>query len=99
MEKEKIWLKHYPEEIATTITYDEKTVHAFLEEAANTYKEKKALYFMGKELSFDDVYTASKKLANYLQSLGLEKGDRVSIMLPNSPQAVKIGRASCRERV
>src|SRR5699024_7360267 len=63
-------------------------LHAFLEEAANTYKEKKALYFMGKELSFDDVYTASKKLANYLQSLGLEKGDRVSIMLPNSPQAV-----------
>src|SRR5699024_4465189 len=88
MEKEKIWLKHYPEEIPTSITYDEKPLHAFLEEAANTYKEKNASYFTGKEFSVDDVYSASQKLANSVQSLWPETGDRVSIMLPNSPQAV-----------
>ncbi len=88
MESGKIWLKHYPDEIPTTIAYDEKPLHVFLEEAATIYREKKALYFMGKELSFGEVYTESKKLAHYLQALGLEKGDRVAIMLPNTPQAV-----------
>src|SRR5690625_6089449 len=47
-----------------------------------------ALHFMGKEMTYAEVLEEAKKMANYLQSLGLEKGDRVSIMLPNTPQAV-----------
>jgi long-chain acyl-CoA synthetase len=41
---------------------------------------------MGKHFSYQDIDRASKKLATYLQSLGLEKGARVAIMLPNIPQ-------------
>jgi long-chain acyl-CoA synthetase len=41
---------------------------------------------MGKHFSYQDIDRASKKLATYLQSLGLEKGSRVAIMLPNIPQ-------------
>lgn len=86
--EERIWHAHYPKEIPTSVNYDTKPLHQFLSENAKRYKEKKALHFMGKELSFAELYTQAQKLACYFQSLGLEKGDRVAIMLPNCPQAV-----------
>ncbi len=39
-------------------------------------------------MTYKEIYEQAIKLASYLQQLGLEKGDRVSIMLPNCPQAV-----------
>ncbi|MCD5323790.1 MULTISPECIES: long-chain-fatty-acid--CoA ligase [Pontibacillus] len=82
------WLKHYPEEIPTSIEYDEKPIHQFLKESALQYPKKKALHFMGKEISYDSLYSEVQQFASYLQYLGLRKGDRVSIMLPNCPQSV-----------
>ncbi|MFD2627955.1 long-chain-fatty-acid--CoA ligase [Oceanobacillus kapialis] len=82
------WLKHYPPEIPTSITYDRKPLHAFLEESASRYAKKKALHFMGKEISFEALYEEAKKLASFMQGKGLKKGDKVAIMLPNCPQAV-----------
>ncbi|WP_174613982.1 AMP-binding protein [Virgibacillus ihumii] len=84
----KPWYRHYPKEISTSLTYDDKPLHTFLARSAELNAEKKALHFMGNEMTFAEVYTASKKMARYLQSLGLEKGDRVAIMLPNCPQGV-----------
>ncbi|MUK86929.1 long-chain-fatty-acid--CoA ligase [Ornithinibacillus sp. L9] len=86
--EEKLWHAKYPGEIPTTIDYDEKPLHVFLEEASKRYGEKKALHFMGKEMSFSELYSQAKRMANYFQQLGLTKGDRVAIMLPNCPQAV-----------
>ncbi|RDW21628.1 long-chain-fatty-acid--CoA ligase [Oceanobacillus chungangensis] len=88
MELVKKWHDHYPMEIPVNMQYAEKPLHAFLVESAECYKEKKALHFMGKELTYDELYTHAKQLAYYLQSIGLKKGDRVGIMLPNCPQAV-----------
>ncbi|TGB04114.1 long-chain-fatty-acid--CoA ligase [Halobacillus salinus] len=82
------WHEHYPPEIPATLHYDLKPLHQYLEESASLYGEKKALYFMGKELTYREVHEQAKGVASYLQSLGLEKGDRVSIMLPNCPQSV-----------
>ncbi|SFD59290.1 long-chain acyl-CoA synthetase [Lentibacillus persicus] len=88
MLKEKVWHAHYPDDIPTSIVYDEKPLDSFLAANAEKFPKKKALYFMGKEMTFAEVYSEAKKMAGYLQSLGLEKGDRVAVMLPNSPQAV-----------
>ncbi|MCA0969874.1 long-chain-fatty-acid--CoA ligase [Halobacillus litoralis] len=82
------WHEHYPPEVPATLEYDLKPLHEYLEESAKLYGEKKALYFMGKELTYQEVYDQAKSVASYLQDLGLEKGDRVSIMLPNCPQSV-----------
>ncbi|MBH0230091.1 long-chain-fatty-acid--CoA ligase [Halobacillus yeomjeoni] len=82
------WHEHYPPEIPATMNYDEKPLHEYLEESASVYGEKKALYFLGKELTYKELFHQSKALARYLQDLGLEKGDRISIMLPNCPQSV-----------
>lgn len=88
MEQSKIWHAHYPRHIPTSLSYEEKPLSFFLKRAADQYGDKKAFHFMGKEMSFYEVYTEAKKLAHYLQNLGVQKGDRVAIMLPNCPQAV-----------
>ncbi len=85
---EKPWLAHYPPEIPHTLTYPSMPVQQFLTRAYETYPKKTAIHFMGKELSYEELYESSMKFANYLQKLGIQKGDRVSIMLPNCPQAV-----------
>ncbi|WP_077327312.1 long-chain-fatty-acid--CoA ligase [Virgibacillus siamensis] len=84
----KPWHNHYPEDIAVSLTYDDKPLHGYLANLAEENPEKKALHFMGKEMTFSEVFAASKKMAGYLQSLGLKKGDRVAVMLPNCPQGV-----------
>ncbi|MEK6268534.1 MAG: AMP-binding protein [Planococcus sp. (in: firmicutes)] len=85
---EKPWLAHYPPEVPHTLTYPSMPVQEYLTQAYKKYPQKVAVHFMGKELSYEELYQSSMKFANYLQKLGIKKGDRVSIMLPNCPQAV-----------
>lgn len=85
---EKSWHQHYPPEIKTRIAYDERPLYAFLEKSAKQFPKKKALHFMGKEMTYKELHTQATQMANYLQSLGMRKGDRIAIMLPNCPQSV-----------
>ncbi|QGQ48838.1 AMP-binding protein [Metabacillus sediminilitoris] len=85
---QKPWLNQYPEQIPHEIKIEEKSLDEYLQEAASEFPTKTAIHFLGKELSYSELYKQSLKLANYLQAKGLQKGDRVSIMLPNCPQAV-----------
>jgi long-chain acyl-CoA synthetase len=57
-----------------------------LEESFQKYADRTAYSFMGKEVSYRDTDAQSAALAAYFQSLGLVKGDRVAIMMPNVPQ-------------
>ncbi len=88
MEAIKRWHVHYPDEIPKSIDYDEKPLYSYLEESASKFPKKKALYFMGKEMDYEELFNQAKQFANYLQSIGLEKNDKVAIMLPNCPQSV-----------
>ena len=85
---QKQWLQLYPEEIPHHLKYDEKPLFKYLQEAAQENPNKIAIHFMGKELNYKEVYDSALKLANELVKLGLQKGDRVAIMLPNTPQSV-----------
>ncbi|MFD3445378.1 AMP-binding protein [Microbacteriaceae bacterium 4G12] len=85
---EKPWLNSYPSEIPHTISYDAKPLHVYLQDTAFQYPEKKALHFLGKDVTFHELYKKARQFANFLQSLGVQKGDRVAVMLPNCPQAV-----------
>lgn len=85
---EKPWLNLYPKEIPATLAYPSAPVHQYLVDTATRHPNKNALHFLGTEMSYQQLYASALKLAGYLQKLGVTKGDRVSIMLPNSPQAV-----------
>lgn len=88
MTEQRPWLKSYPEEIPHTLSYSNEPVQNYLKRTAEEFPNKVAIHFMGKEISYKELYQDSLKFAGYLQGLGLEKGDRVAIMLPNCPQSV-----------
>lgn len=84
----KPWLKFYPEGIPPSLEYEDIPLPDTLRNTAQKYPDRVALHFMGFEMTFKQLYEAVLKLANYLRELGIEKGDRVAVMLPNTPQAV-----------
>lgn len=81
------WLDLYPAEISKTLNYEKIPLQEYLKRAGTNYPEKTAMHFMGKDISYKDFYESSLKFANYLRAIGIEKGDRVAIMLPNCPQS------------
>ena len=56
--------------------------------SVKAYKKRRALYFEGKEISYIQLDESSNKLANGLRTLGLNRGDRIALMLPNIPEFV-----------
>ena len=85
---EKIWLKHTPPACRPRSTIDQyPSLVALLEESFRKYRDLPAYRFMGKDdhasAQVDDL---SRAFAAYLQGLGLARGDRVAIMMPNVPQ-------------
>ena len=81
------WLEHYPQGVPTTVSLDAiPTVVAALEDAFERYPKRDALMCMDTRLSYRDVDQLSESLGAWLQSRGLQRGDRVAIMMPNVPQ-------------
>ncbi|MEO3690873.1 long-chain-fatty-acid--CoA ligase [Roseateles paludis] len=79
-----IWLKRYPPEVPQSVDPSVyPTLLDLLDSALKKHAAQPAYLMMGKRVSFADVDAASRALAAYLQGLGLEKGDRVAIMMPN----------------
>ena len=82
-----VWLKSYPEGVPADIDPSQyNSLVGLLEESFAKYADRTAYSFMGKDLSFAQTDQESLGLAAYLQSLGLSKGDRVAVMMPNVPQ-------------
>ncbi len=81
------WLGAYPQGVPADINVDQypSLVH-LMEESFGKFASRPAYSFMGKELSYAQVDSLSQAFAAYLQGLGMVKGDRVAIMMPNVPQ-------------
>lgn len=82
---EKIWLANYPEDVPRDIdTSRYASLKALMEEAFERYPERPAFSNFGETLSYAELERTSAALGAYLCSeLGLEKGDRVALVLPN----------------
>ncbi|WP_062355302.1 long-chain-fatty-acid--CoA ligase [Bacillus kwashiorkori] len=84
----KPWLNLYPDSISHALTYENKSLQSMLADTAKKYPDKCAVHFMGKELTYREIYEAALKFSNYLRKIGIQKGDRVAVMLPNTPQSI-----------
>ncbi len=84
----KPWLKHYPPQVSCNLEYPHVPVTRFLEKAAREFPDSPGTEFFGARLTYLDLLTKARKFARALAGLGVEKGDRVALMLPNCPQAV-----------
>lgn len=85
---EKPWLKYYDPGVPSTIAYPSIPVTAFLDRAAQRYPMRPCTIFRGNHLTYAQVDALSNHLGRVLRWLGLEKGHRVGILLPNCPQFV-----------
>src|ERR1700730_10291434 len=81
---DRIWLKGYPCGVPAQVDVTQyASVVALLEESFAKYRDAPAYICMGRRLTYGRLDELSKALAAWLQSLGLVRGDRVAIMMPN----------------
>lgn len=80
------WLKHYDEGVPKTIDYPKVPLFYFLEESARKYPDKPCTIFKGAEISYKEMNNLTDRLAAGLAEIGVKKGDRVGIFIPNTPQ-------------
>jgi long-chain acyl-CoA synthetase len=87
MTSDRIWLGSYPEGVPSDIDASRySSLVTLMQEGFHQFAERTAFSFMGKDLSYADLDNQSQAMAAYFQSLGLAKGDRIAIMMPNVPQ-------------
>ena len=84
---DRIWLSSYPEGVPADIDVTRyASMVDMMEESFKKFANLSAYSFMGKELSYKQVDELSRTFGAYLQGLGLSKGDRVAVMMPNVMQ-------------
>jgi len=81
---DKIWLSQYQENVPHEIDLNEFTsLRDIIEKSCAKYHEAKAFTNFGKSLTYKELEEKSRHFGAYLQSIGLKKGDRVALMMPN----------------
>ncbi len=84
----RLWQRHYDYNVPLTIRYPRVPAHHFLNIPAGNFPNKPATNFYGTEITFWDLRQQVLRMANVLAGMGVKKGDRVGIHLPNCPQYI-----------
>ncbi len=84
----KPWLRSYPAEVPSTLQYPNEPLYALLERAAQRHGDRAGTIFFGARLTYGELLTQARRMAAGLVALGVKKGDRVALMLPNCPQGI-----------
>ncbi len=81
---EKIWLQSYPQGVPAEIDIDHiPSLVALFEDACRKFADQVAYISMGKEMTYAELEAETRDFAGWLQSIGMQKGDRVALMMPN----------------
>jgi long-chain acyl-CoA synthetase len=82
------WLKFYDDAVPEQLTVPSLTIPDLLKNAAHNHPKHTALVYMGARFSYSQLKQEVDRLAAALYELGVRKGDRVAIMMPNCPQTI-----------
>ncbi len=82
------WLQHYDEGVPQEISFPDITMHEMFEESVRKYPDTAITIFKGARISYAEMNRLTDRLAAGLAALGVKKGDRIGIFMPNSPQFV-----------
>ena len=85
---EKPWLKHYDVGVPPGIDYPRIPLYRLLDDSAARHPDRPCTSFFGARLPYRRVKEYSDRLAASVRRLGIRKGDRVALLLPNSPQFI-----------
>src|SRR5450432_411633 len=81
------WLAHYDEGVPSTLApYPNRTLVDFLAAAARERPRQVAILYKGATITYGELERLSDACAAAFQSLGVKRGDRVALLLPNCPQ-------------
>ena len=80
------WLRHYEEGVPANLDIPDRPLTWLLDNAARRFPDTTALLYYGNKISYTQLSTLADRFASSLQKLGVRKGDRVSVALPNIPQ-------------
>ena len=84
----KPWISKYDKGIPAEMKFPEINLYKILDNAAEKYGSKTAIYFMENRISYKKVKEMTDKLATALVELGVKKGDRVALLMYNYPQFI-----------
>jgi long-chain acyl-CoA synthetase len=84
----KPWLAHYDKGVPASLDYPAVPLFHFLEEAARRYPDRACTIFKGAIITYREMDRLTDQVAGALAGLGVKKGDRVGIFMPNTPQFV-----------
>lgn len=82
------WLAHYDAEVPPRLDYENISAFAFLDRTAEESPENTAVVFKNVRLNYAELRRRAEVLAHSLRARGVQRGDRVAIMLPNLPQTI-----------
>jgi long-chain acyl-CoA synthetase len=82
------WLRAYDPGVSADIELPDEPLHAALADAARRYPRRTAIRFFGRSTSYAELDALANRFANALLALGVRKGERVALLMPNCPQMV-----------
>ncbi|MBU1001086.1 MAG: long-chain fatty acid--CoA ligase [Proteobacteria bacterium] len=82
------WLEHYDKQASFNINYEHIPVFEYLDRAAKNYPRRTAIVFRNWKMNYKKLHETTEIMAANLRRLGVQPGDRVSVMLPNLPQTI-----------
>ncbi len=85
---DRTWYKFWPKQQPKSLDYPETPLFEAVETAAKRFPEKPAIIYYGRKISYADLWKSVLTFAAYLHHNGIQKGDRVAIYMPNTPQFV-----------
>jgi long-chain acyl-CoA synthetase len=84
----KPWTRHYDPDVPGSLVYPGVPLQAMLDDAAESHPNATATIFFNRKRSYKTISDAAWRFANGLRRLGVKTGDRVALVLPNTPQYV-----------
>jgi len=85
---ERPWLRFYEEHVPPDIDYPDQILPQILEETAHKYFSHTAMIYYNNKVTYTELMAAVDRFAAGLQKLGVKKGDRVALFMPNIPQYI-----------
>ncbi len=82
------WIRHYEKGVPSTLGLPNRALHRLLHSAVRRAGHRPAISFYGRTMTYRQLDAEVNRLANALRSLGVDKGKRVMLLLPNTPQFV-----------
>ena len=89
LEKENSWIKFYPTKVSSSIDYPEIALHDILNKTAKKYPNRVAINYLENEITYKELNLFSDYFAAGLTKIGIKKGDRIALFLPNIPQFIQ----------